>query len=102
MVTSHATTAPTAVMPGTRAGSVPCSPTSRYAMPAVSTRKYDPGGPTRNARHSPAVTVASSTAVTAKARWEPAVNTPREVAMTRPRPMPATVAARRRSGAAGA
>ena len=68
MVTSHATTTPTAVMAGIRAGSVPCSRTNRLAMPAHRTRKYDPGGPTRSARHRPALTIANSTAAQAKAK----------------------------------
>lgn len=71
-------------------------------MPEHRTRKYEPGGPTRNARHNPAVTIARSTALTAKATWDPAVNAPSEVAATSPRPIPATVTARRRIGAAGA
>src|SRR5699024_11126208 len=97
-----ATTTPTAVMAGLRAGSVPCSPTNRLAMPAHRTRKYDPGGPTRSARHRTALTIANSTAAQAKARVEPAVKAPRLVDATSPSPIPATVTARRRRGAADA
>ena len=71
-------------------------------MPAHSTRKYEPGGPTRRARHSPALIIARRIAATANAGVEPAVNAPNAVEATSPRPIAATVVARRRRGAAGA
>src|SRR5699024_5763187 len=100
MVSRQASTTPTAVRAGSRAGPVPGCRTNRLARPAHRASKYDPGGPTGSARHRPALTIANSTAAQAKARVEPAVKAPRLVDATSPSPIPATVTARRRSGAA--
>src|SRR5699024_2356549 len=102
MVTVNATAAPTAVIPAIVAGAVPWAPARKCAIPAHSTRKYDPGGPTRSARQTPAVVIASRTAVTAKAGVEPAVKAPSAVETINASPTPSTVANRRRIGAAGA